>query len=340
MDGPVAGPEDLALDEPLAGALERGVGRGRAGVEQRAHRLRGVERGRHARLVEQLIAALRQQIVQPLHAADDGGMVGREADGMQGEDRLHHRRLDARPLSGGVLVPQHPFDGARHRTASQRLPAHAAEQRDRAVERQEDVAPRQHRRRARERQVARRRLAQPELPHVGLRRHPHLGAMHHQQRERHERGARPAGEAIDVERRPRRQQDHLDRHARDARPRELPEAREPEAGEHSRAREAAAGEHHLARPRERRLGRPESGQPEGEVGLDGRREMGGQTRLERPAAVGLLGRQQALRHAAVLFRTLPSEQAVDEDVLGLEVRRALDASLPVAAGTLLREQRA
>ena len=46
------------------------------------------------------------------------------------------------------------------------------------------------------------------------------------------------------------------------------------------------------------------------------------------------------RHAAVLLRTLPSEQAVDEDVLGLEVRRALDASLPVAAGTLLREQRA
>jgi hypothetical protein len=37
-------------------------------------------------------------------------------------------------------------------------------------------------------------------------------------------------------------------------------------------------------------------------------------------------------------RTLPSEGRLT-NVLGLEVRRALDASLPVAAGTLLRGQR-
>ena len=39
----------------------------------------------------------------------------------------------------------------------------------------------------------------------------------------------------------------------------------------------------------------------------------------------LLRREQSLHHAAILLGTLPSEQAVHEDVLGLQVRRRLDA---------------
>ena len=270
---PVARPDDLPLDQPLARARQRGVAGIETGIEQRPDGVHRVPGRRDERLEDELIAPLRQQILEPLHPAHDGRMVGREADRVQRQHGLDGGGLRAGPLPCPVLVAQHPLDGARHGAAAQRLPGHAAEERDGAVEREEDVAPRDQGRRARERQVLGRGLAQPELAHVGLGGHARLGAVHHQERERHQRGTGPAGEPVDVERRPRRQQDHLDRHARHARPRELAEAGQPEAREHAGAGQAPAGEDEVARAAERGLARAQSGELQREVRLDAGREV-------------------------------------------------------------------
>ena len=73
---------------------------------------------------------------------------------------------------------------------------------------------------------------------------PH-GPVRRDHRQRHDRLPRPAAEVVDVQREPRRQEDHLGRQRRQVVPRPQPEQRHPEAREHARALEPAVRAHQL-----------------------------------------------------------------------------------------------
>ena len=119
--------------------------------------------------------------------------------------------------------------------------------------------------------------------------------------ERHDRLPRPAGEVVDVERDPRRQQDQLRRQRRHVVPRPEPEQRQPDAGEHARALEPAARRGRSSRARAHVLGVGRvAGQPQRDVGLDRRRQVAGAAVEVRPGAVvALLRADPAAADAAV-----------------------------------------
>src|SRR2546430_16181492 len=144
-------------------------------------------------------------------------MIGREADGVEGEDGVQHRRLDAAPLPVLVLMAEDPLDGARHGTAA-------------------------------------------------------------------------------------------------------------------RSQEEVAGAH------ESRRRRGVAGEPQGEVCLDRRGEVPRAAGVDRPAALGLLQRDETLCHATVEVGLRPAEEAIEEDVLGLHGDVRLERRVPVAARVLGHEE--
>ena len=335
---PVARPEDLVGDEPVPGAAERRVRGVEADVEQRLRGQRGVPVGRHARLVHERALAFDEEVLHPLDAAHHGRMIGGEADGVEREHGIHHRRLDAAPLSVAVLVAQDPLDGARDGATADRPPAYRAEGLERAVDGEEEVPRRHELGRAREGHVVTRRRPHPELRHRRLRRYADRRPVRREQRQRHHRAARPARHRVDVEREPRRQQHELDRHRRHTGPRKLVEVCEPHAREDTGAREPALAEDEVARAGECGLAGVHLHELQGEVGLDRRRQAARSTMINRPAAVGLLEREQALGEAPLDVGPCAPEEAVEEDVLGLHRHVGLERRVPVPAGVLRGEE--
>ena len=265
-------------------------------------------------------------------------MIGREADGVEGEDGVQHRRLDAAPLPVLVLMAEDPLDGARHGTAAERLPRAPADDVERPIDGEEEVPDRGELPRARESEVGRRRRAKPELGDGRFRADVGVRPVRHQERQRYDRAARPARHGVDVDGEPRRQEHELDGHRRDASPGELPEVGEPDAREDARTREPALTDDEITGASQRRLGPFHARQLQGEVCLNRGAKLGWAAGVVVPAAVGhLLGEEVAGDLDGGSF-ALAAQEGHQQDVLGLEDRIALELRDPVSLLGLLRQQ--
>ena len=164
------------------------------------------------------------------------------------------------------------------------------------------------------------------------------GTVGFDERQRDDRLACPAGEVVDVQRRPRGQQHDLRRQRRHALPRPQPEQREPDVREHTRALEAALRADE-ARGRAHVLGvgriAREAKRP---VGLDRGRELAGAAVEVRPRAIGALLGADPSRRALRLLGLADSQELPQEHVLGVHRHVCLQLALPVALGGLEREQ--
>ena len=282
---------------------------------------------------------LDQEVVDRLHARLHRRVVVAVADRAQRHHAVQHRRLDAAPAAVPVLAIEDPLLGARQRAPAKRLPRAAADQLQHAVELQEEISPGEDAVAGREREVGAARRAEPKLLDAAARVESDPRPVREQQQHRHHGLARPARHRVDVQREPRRQQDRLDRHRRQPRPRELSEVREVGAREHLRAREPAVRVDVLSGTHQRRLLRAVAGELQREVCLDRGAEVSGAALVQRPAAVARLLGQDVLDQAALDRLRTTAHEAVEHDVLRVHADVGLERCVPVAARELLSEDR-
>ena len=162
-----------------------------------------------------------------------------------------------------------------------------------------------------------------------------LQRRHHHQR--HDRGARPVGNLVEMERRPFRQQHDLDRQHRHRAPGQHAVESEQEAGEDVDAGSAAAAADRLARPHHMRRIDGIADHLQRKIGFDAGAHVERAVLHQRPAAM------VALR-AAQIVRDLGFEHAVDglgeivaqQDIfrryraVGFQLEHPVSVRLPIA----------
>ena len=177
-------------------------------------------------------------------------MVRRIAQRVVHHHAVRHRRKNrAEP----VLAVE-PLADPRHRARRSRAAASASEtsarpQRStlstaRKNQNQRRVLLRRLRRRPERRRRLEEQLVDPDILRIARAR-----LQRHQHQQRHDDGAAPVRNLVEMERKPFRQQHDLDRHHRHRAPRNEAEQRQHEPGEDVGARRAAARADRLARPR-------------------------------------------------------------------------------------------
>ena len=126
FDRPIAGREDLIGDQPIARLLQhRRVGL-HAGVERLA--ASAVSDRGHARLEEELVAFLDDEILDRLDPLGDRRVIISIAEHAQRHHRVDHRGLDAAPAAIDVLVRENPFGAFAERALAERLHRRLAEE--------------------------------------------------------------------------------------------------------------------------------------------------------------------------------------------------------------------
>ena len=111
-EAPVADPGDLLREHPVARRLQRRVVAGGARVGQRDRRQARVPDGREARLDAQALAAVGvegERVVEPVDRRLQHRVVQRQAQRVEGDDRVDPRRLDAAPRPVGLLALHDPL---------------------------------------------------------------------------------------------------------------------------------------------------------------------------------------------------------------------------------------
>ena len=257
-------------------------------------------------------------------------MVERVALQMQRDQRVHPGRLDPAPAAVGFLAPEDPLGREAKRETAQPAQRPALVAMQRAVEPLEAAGPaaqRSPRRRGRPAaQLARREGQRAD------------GAMRRDDRERHDRLTRPAAEVVHVERKPARQHDDLGRERRERVPRPEAEQRQPDPGEDARALDPAELAHDPGGALHVRGRDGVSGEPQGDVGLDRRRELRGAAEEGRPGSVGALLRADPIRGALRLALPANPEELAQQEILGVHRDVGRELALPEAALVLEREQ--
>ena len=157
-------------------------------------------------------------------------------------------------------------------------------------------------------------------------------------RQRHDRLARPAGEVVDVQRNPARQQHHLCRQRRHLLPRPQPEQREPQVGEHADALDPAFGADELGGGAHVRIARLVAREAQRPVGLHRARQIARAAVEVGPRAVGALLRADPGGGALGLGGRPHAEKLPQEYVLGVHRDVRLQLSAPPAALVLQTEE--
>ncbi len=157
-----------------------------------------------------------------------------------------------------------------------------------------------------------------------------------EQRDRHQRRARPLREIVDREREPERKPDHLGRQVGRLVPWPFADEREPVAGEHADVSQAALGLDPQPGFRQRRLVVFAAERAQGGVGLDGGVDIAvGRVVVDLPSPVGALGfakRRAKTGAQGVVFQTQePQRQAP----LRLHAGVGVGARDPMAVGLLV-----
>ena len=264
-------------------------------------------------------------------------LVRRIAQAVEGDQGVDHRREDRAQAVATFQPLEDPLLAGGERPPAQRLDRQPAEPAEGPVDGAEEPAPgagaRILDRGTGRGPVVDQQLGDGRAPGTSRR-----GSLAADDGERHDDGARPARHAIEVERRPARQQHELRRDHRAALPRVLAEHRQIDLGERVAGLEAAAGADRLAGTCHVRRRRVVAEELEDEVRLRRGAHLGGPARIDRPAAARRLLPAQvdsrlahSLAHGAV-------EEIERQDVLGLEDRVPFELTAPVPVRRLQRQK--
>ena len=158
--------------------------------------------------------------------------------------------------------------------------------------------------------------------------------QHHQ---RHDRGARPVGNLVEVERRPHRQQHDLDRQYRHAAPGQHPEHRQHETREDIAVDGAAARADRLARPHHVRRVGGIADHLQREIGLHAGAHVESAVMHQRPAAMGALNPAQvigdlAFQHGVDGLAEIVAKQHIfrRDGAIGFQFEHPVSVRLPEA----------
>ena len=134
------------------------------------------------------------------------------------------------------------------------------------------------------------------------------GAARRDDGQRHDAAARPAGKAVDAERRPVGDEHHFRQQAGRAVPLPLPQQRQPDAGEHAHAGQAALvhnelpGAAHIVG-----VGRF-AAEFQGEIAFHGGGKVAGSAVVDGPGAVGALLVAQIVDDVPLPFRVMAAQE--------------------------------
>jgi len=242
---PVAGNENLMIEQPLDSLRDsRMIGR-RTGFRQRVQRQAGVPDRRHAGLDIGLRLTIQHEVFDRLDGADQIRIVALRAEHGQGHRRVGHRRIDGAQTALALGVIAHPVLGALQGPFANEIGDHRLNGLQDPIEQNEAILE---------------RLAGTEMIEVAQlhrRRCEQFGDtqmvvdMHHrppckQDQQGHDYAARPVRHLTQVEEPPTRQKHDLDRHRRYRAPRQLPENRKRDAGKHIHRAGAAVAQYPMA----------------------------------------------------------------------------------------------
>ena len=122
LDLPIAGAENLLREHPVRSLHERGMIRGQASFFQRDHGDASVPDRRNARLHANGVAVFDFKARKFLDFPPSKRIVRAVPQGHQGENRIHHRRIDSGEALGAFDVVQHPVLGFAKGAPAQRFP--------------------------------------------------------------------------------------------------------------------------------------------------------------------------------------------------------------------------
>ena len=258
LERPAAGPDigparapvafdaqDLLRQQPFETFAGLGRGAIAADFEQGVTGERGIPNRRDARLAIALVLVHDQKLLDRFACDRPLGMVFRIAKRVEHHHAVRHRRENGAETILTVESLRNPRRCALDRALSQ-TPAKRDATKD-EIDAAEEPKPQRFLLRRLRRETDRARRLEEKLldgDPLGVAR-SRLERLQHQQR--HEDGATPIGNLIEVERKPFRQQHDLDRHHRNRAPGDEIEKRQHHPREHVRARGAAARANGLPR---------------------------------------------------------------------------------------------
>ncbi len=338
--GPVAGAQDLLVQQPVGGLHQRRVVGGHAGVGEGGHGQAGVPHRGLAGLDHADGGAVRAvlvpdgETVQRLQARAQHRVAEVVAEEVEGDDRVHGGGLDAAPAAVVLLTLDDPAGRGVQRGAAQRDEGEAVVGVQRLVQALEEALPAggggERARRVRPAGV---RVQLVEVEGRGP-----YGAQRGDDGERHDGLPGPLAEVVDVEGDPLRQEHELGRELGEVLPPPPAEERQPDPGEDPGGGDAAL----LADPRGGGghvgvLGGV-AGESEGDVGLDGRGELGGAAVEGGPGAVGALPRADEAGGGLGGPLVADAEELAQHQVFGVHGDVGLQVALPPALGVLAGEE--
>ncbi len=187
----------------------------------------------------------------------------------------------------------------------------------------------------------------PDLDWCGIDPGPQFGERERQRapgpqgcddRDRHDRLARPAGPVVDVQGHPRRQEDDLGRHRRKIVPLPFAEQRQPDAGKDAAGLDPAVGDDERARPGHVRRVDLVARQAERRVGLDRGRQVAGTGKERGPRAVVALLGPDPPRRLRELVGGQDAQELAQQQILGIHRHVGAQLAFPPTLGRLAGDQ--
>ena len=257
----------------------------------------------------------------------------------------HHAVGHCREDRAQSVLPVEALAHPRHSAIDRALPQPCRKQRFGGAQHDVDAAeePEPKRlllRRLRRRPDRRRRLAKQLVDRdaLGIAR---LRLLRLQHQERHDHGAAPIRDLVEVEREPARQQHDLDRHHRHRAPGNEPEQGQHHPREHIGVRGAAARQDRLPRPHHVRSVDRIPDHLEREIGLHAGAHVEGAVVEQRPTAVLALDATQIDRDLGFeLARHRLGEIVAQQDIFGRNGGVGFELEHPMPVRLLQGEQRA
>ena len=270
---PVTAARDLLGEHPVDRAAERRVLARKTGLAQREHRPRRVPDRGHARLQAPAVPVVDGEAAQPLETTPHDGVVEAHALEVERDQRVHPRGLDAAPAPVGLLALGDPLHETAPRRGAARLHGKPLVQLLQVVEPDEGTG-------AGNAMEAAGGARGDELIDADAE-VAHRPAGDDDEQRCHGSPC-PAGEVVEVERRPGGQPDQLGGHARHAVPRVRAEQREPDLGEDACLAHPTLIEDEAQGPAQLRLRGIEPEHAQRDVRLDRRAEVAGRLVIQAP----------------------------------------------------------
>ena len=335
---PIAATRDLLLQHPLAGLHQARIGCRHAALGQRKHRVRRVPHGRHARLHAEGLLFLDAQLFELVHRANDLRIVERIAQAAQRNDGVHDAGIDRAQAVAHLQALQHPLLSGFERARAQRANVHQLEEVHQAIQHQEEIPPADQFLGPAQPQLTLGAPADEQLVDAFFCRNLLKWFLGVRDRQRHQDGARPRRNFVQVEPEPVGKQHDLRRNRRNGIVVVLAEEAQINLGEgvdlgHTTHRQDA-----LARQLELRMIGRIARHLQREIRLHRRADVRRPIFVDRPAAIRVLPGENLDGALLRALRILGAEQPVQQDVIGDKRRIGAQLSAPVAFVAILHAE--